>query len=326
MSHNVQVILNPHAGNAGDRAVIEAALTVWRNHGWRVALHPTHGPGHAIVLAQQAVSAGADLVVAAGGDGTVNEVVNGLANTQTALAVLPVGTGNVWIRETGLPLQPVEAALRLLEGQPYALDLGVAGDRYFLLMAGIGFDADVIRYLDPAAKRRLGMVAYVTHAIARARQVRGTPVRLVLDGRPVKGRVLQVVVGNSRLYGGFLQIAHQASPIDGLLDVVVIKGGDMRVAPLHLLSILLRRYHFNPDLDYYRARELTLTAGSPLEVQVDGDALCRTPVTFRVVPRALQAWLPADAYQRLVGPPPVMSGLDAAWRRLRSRFAPRTTP
>lgn len=314
----VCVVLNPQAGQAADQAGIRAALDLWETHGWQVDLHLTEYGGHAIELARMAAAAQFDLVVAAGGDGTVNEVVNGVAGTMTAMAALPVGTGNVWVRELKMSLNPVEAAEVLLQGSVHTLDLGLAGDRYFLLMAGIGFDAEVTRRVDPATKRRLGVIAYGLHALATARRIRGTPLRLVLDGRPVKGRALMVVIGNSRLYGGFLQIAHQASPIDGLLDVVVIKGGDARVAPLHLLSILLRQHHFNPDIDYYRARQLSITGMQPLDVQVDGDTVARTPLTFRIAPGALRAWLPPDGFKYLTTVPPV-PGIGL-WQLLRKRL------
>ncbi len=298
----VCVILNPHAGQANDQAGVQGAIELWQAHGWQVELQPSAYAGHAIELARAAAEQGYDLVVAAGGDGTVNEVVNGLAGSATVMGAIPVGTGNVWVRELKLPLAPLAAAESMLSGHVHTLDLGMAGDRYFLLMAGIGFDAEVTRRVDPVVKRRLGLGAYVLHAFAAARGIRGTPIRLLLDGRPVKGRALMVVIGNSRLYGGFLQIAHQASPVDGLLDVVVIKGGDARVAPLHLLSILLRQHHFNPDIDYYRARELTITSRQPLDVQVDGDTIAQTPLTFRVVPGALRALMPAGSFQRLTTP------------------------
>ena len=300
---SARIILNPLAGNAEHLAGVERAQALWQAHGWTVERRTTQYAGHAVELAREAAAGGCDLVVAAGGDGTVNEIVNGIANTRSALAALPVGTGNVWVRELKLPLRPEIAAAALLEGASYPLDLGQAGERYFLLMAGVGFDASVTRRVRPELKRRFGILAYLIQALSIARDVRGTRVRILLDERPVKGHVLMVVISNSRLYGGFLHIAHQASLTDGLLDVAVIKGQDARSAPLHLLSILLRRHHFNPDLAYYRAREVSVTGPAPLDVQVDGDLIGVTPMTFRAVPGALQAWLPPAAAQDLLFSP-----------------------
>jgi diacylglycerol kinase (ATP) len=158
--------------------------------------------------------------------------------------------------------------------------------------------------VQPDLKRRLGLLAYVVQAVLTARDVRGTRVRIELDGRPVKGRVLMIVIGNSRLYGGFLQITHHANLTDGLLDVAVIKGEDARSAPLHILSILLRRYHLNPDMNYYRAREVRISSNTPLGVQVDGDPIGTTPMTFAVAPRALRAWVPPWVSSESIGATP----------------------
>ena len=300
----VRIVLNPLAGHAEHIEAVQRARAIWEAHGWRVEWCATKYAGHAVELAREGASAGCDLVVAAGGDGTINEVVNGIAGSRAALATLPYGTGNVWARELKLPLRPEAAALALLEGTAHALDLGQAGERYFLLMAGVGFDAAVARATPPRLKRRLGIMAYLVQALTVVRDVRGTRMRIDLDGRPVKGHVLMVVIGNSRLYGGFLQITHHANLTDGLLDIAVLKGQNVRSAPIHLLSILLRRHHFNPDLQYYRAREITIAGVAPLDVHVDGELIGMTPMTFRAVPGALQAWLPPAAVQELLLPAP----------------------
>lgn len=312
----VRIILNLRAGIADRLGDVKAAKQLWEAHGWSVEVMVTAYAGHAVVLAREAAAQGADVVVAAGGDGTVNEVINGIAYTQTTLAVLPVGTGNVWGREIKLPLQIRDAAQALLAGERVQLDLGSANGRYFLLMAGIGFDAAVTRAVLPEAKRRLGMIAYVVEALRAASEVRGTRVRLLLDGRPINGRVLMIVIGNSRLYGAFLQITHHASLTDGLLDVTVIKGESVRSAPLHLLSILLRRYNLNPDINYYRAREVQITSATPLAVQIDGDPIGTTPMTFRTEPHALQVLVPAWSVEALTGMAPLRVPLLGQLRRI----------
>jgi len=298
-SIRARIVLNPRAGNADDVSDVRAAQRLWQAHGWHVDTVTTAYAGHAIELAREA--AGYDLVVAAGGDGTVNEVVNGIACTDTALAVLPIGTGNVWGRELRLPLHPRDAAASLITGDLVRLDLGVANTRYFLLMAGIGFDAAVTRMVKPEAKRKLGLLAYIVQALLVARETRGTRVQVALDGQVVRGHLLMIVLGNSRLYGGYLQITHQASLTDGLLDVALIKGQDVRSAPRHLLSILLRQYNINPDMEYYRAREVVVNSATPLGVQVDGDPIGTTPMSFQVEPRALHALVPAWATNDLLG-------------------------
>ncbi|HJZ48081.1 MAG TPA: diacylglycerol kinase family protein [Roseiflexaceae bacterium] len=311
------IVFNPIAGQANSfEQDIQAARDVWREQGWQVDLRPTAGPGDGTQIAREAARQGYHLVVAAGGDGTVNEVVNGLAGTETALAALPIGTVNVWVRELGLPLQPRAAAEALLNAQIRTIDLGRAGDRYFLLMCGVGFDAAVTAEVRADEKRRFGALAYLLRAANLAGRFRGTPARITLDGRKVRGRVLMIVLGNSQLYGGVVKITARASLDDGLLDVCIIKGNSLWSAPLRALSVVRRRYSLDPEIEYHRAREIKISARRPLPVQVDGDHIGQTPMTFAAVPGALRALLPATLPEDLLRPevkPP-----RYVWRRILS--------
>jgi YegS/Rv2252/BmrU family lipid kinase len=311
------IVFNPIAGQANSfEQDIHAARDVWREHGWQVDLQPTTGPGDGTRIAREAAAQGYHVVAAAGGDGTVNEVVNGLAGTETVLAALPVGTVNVWVRELGLPLQPRAAAEALLSAQVRTIDLGRAGDRYFLLMCGVGFDAAVTAEVRADEKRRFGIFAYLMRAFNLAGRFRGIPARIILDGKAVRGRVLMVVLGNSQLYGGVVKITARASLDDGLLDVCIIKGNSLWSAPFRTLSVLTQRYNLDPKIEYHRAREIKISARQPMPVQVDGDHIGQTPMTFTAVPGALRALLPASLPEDLLRPdarPP-----RYAWRRILS--------
>lgn len=317
------IVFNPSAGQASSlEHDIHAASDVWRAHGWTVDLRPTAAPGHGAQIAREAAEQGYDIVVAAGGDGTVNEVINGLAGTQTALAALPAGTVNVWVRELGLPLQPRAAAEALLNAQVRTIDLGRAGDRYFLLMAGVGFDAAVTAEVRTHEKRRLGVFAYLLHALELAWRFRGINARIVIDGKTVRSRVLMIVFGNSQLYGGVIKLTARASLDDGLLDVCVIKGNTLRGAPLRLLSILLHRYSLDPKIEYHRARNVYVETRVPLQVQVDGDHMGQTPMVFEAVPGALRALLPPLLPSELLRADPTPPRY--AWRRILSWIGQRS--
>jgi diacylglycerol kinase (ATP) len=318
------IVFNPAAGQAETlEQELNSATAVWVERGWQVDREPTNGPGDGQRLARRAADQGYDLVVAAGGDGTINEVINGLAGTNTALGTLPLGTMNVWARELGLPLQVRAAAQAILDWQVRSIDLGRAGERYFLLMAGIGFDAAITAGIKPGEKRRFGALAYVLRGIEVALHVRGSRARLILDGRTVKGRILMVVVGNSQLYGGLVKITHRASIDDGLLDVCVIKGDSFIAALRHTIAILRRSYSHNPAIDYYRARSIKIIATPRLPVQIDGDPLGQTPLTFEVNPGALRALLPpelpGDLVQQSVSARPTRSLQGLVGRLLRRR-------
>lgn len=297
----VLIVFNPTAGSAGAlEQQLEDAAAIWRARGWDVSIEPTKESGDATRIARKAAADGYDAVVAAGGDGTINEVINGLAGTQTALATLPAGTVNVWARELGLPLQPAAAAEILCDAVTRSIDLGKAGDRYFLLMAGVGFDAAITSQVRPEEKKRFGPFAYVLRGFSLFGRMRGTRARLILDGREIGGRLLWVLVGNSQLYGGLVKITHRASIDDGLLDVCVIRGNNLYSAPLHILSILLRRFSMDPEIEYYRARKVQVIPRKPMPVQVDGDPMGYAPITLEVMPGALRALMPAQVGDGLV--------------------------
>jgi YegS/Rv2252/BmrU family lipid kinase len=287
------IIFNPIAGQAEALELeLDQATEMWRQYGWNVERRPTRCAGDGTRRAREAVVEGFDLVVAAGGDGTINEVINGLALSNTALATLPLGTMNVWARELGMPLQPRAAAKSLFDCTVQTIDLGRVGERYFLLMAGIGLDAAITASMDSQQKRRLGALAYVLRGLQLVSGIRGTRTRIVLDGRQLRRRVLQLVVGNSQLYGGLVKITDKAHINDGLLDVCVLRGDNVFNALQHAIAILRQRHTYNPHIDYYRARVIDVIAYPRLAVQVDGDLVGFTPVTIEVVPAALRVLMP----------------------------------
>ena len=289
----VLVILNPMAGNSHQRRAVTQGIVEWRSRlGWRVQLRETRRGGDATAIAR-AEAANYDLIVAAGGDGTINEVANGLVHTNTTLGALPIGTGNVWVRELRQSLDPLLAARQLAQGSIHQIDLGLANDRYFLLMAGIGLDAAITQEVRSADKKRLGRLAYIVKSLPLLWRLRGTRSRISIDGTPLKGNALFVLISNSRLYGGVLNIAYRAAVTDGLLDVCVMLGDNALAAPQLLLGILLRGYGTIPGLEYFQAKRVEIACSRPLLVQVDGDAIGTTPMTFTVAPRALRVLLPS---------------------------------
>ncbi|NOK58159.1 MAG: hypothetical protein GFH25_541210n5 [Chloroflexi bacterium AL-N10] len=322
------VIYNPAAGQRSNlKRNLHDACAFWRSHGWHVDLQPTTAPGHGTHIAKAAANRGYEIIVAAGGDGTVNEVINGLAGTQAALAVLPIGTVNIWARELGIPLEPRAAAKAILHGQIRQVDLGRANERYFLLMAGVGFDAAVTAEVRSKEKRLLGVFAYALRAIQLAWRFQGVRTHVIVDGKPIHGRILMVVVGNSRLYGGFVKLTVRATINDGLLDVCVIKGKSLRGAPSRLLSIITRRYHLDSEVEYHRAQQVEIRSSRPLPVQVDGDYIGHTPMSFEAIPGALRAVMPETLPEDLLRtetPPSQRSwrrffGSLRRWRQRRSR-------
>jgi diacylglycerol kinase (ATP) len=316
----VTVIFNPTAGQAPNlQAALERAIQQWQHQGWQVELQPTQRAGEATDLARAAATAGQQIVVAVGGDGTVNEVMNGLVGTETALALLPAGTVNVWAREMGLSMDLEKAATMLLTAQRRSIDVGrvrsivprryflprrrkasaPAIDRYFLLMASVGFDAAVTATVNLEEKKVWGAIAYLKQSLQLMWQYRGAKLTLYLDGHRVRGRVLMAVVGNSQLYGGAIKFTHNALVDDGLLDICVIRGRSMLKAPLRLLSIATRLHAFDERVDYYQAQQVKFLCRRAIPVQIDGDYLGTTPLRLDIVPKSLWSMVPEGADRSL---------------------------
>ena len=286
----VVLLVNPAAGMR--RASVDQVEAQLRERGARVETALTSRAGEGIEIARQAAAGGADVLLACGGDGTINEAVNGLARTRTALAVLPAGTVNVWAREVGIPLDPARALNLLWDGERRWIDLGRAGERYFLLMAGIGFDADVAAQVTSPEKRRWGPLAYVARGVVAALTWPRHRMRLRLDDRSLRRQTVFLVVGNTRLYGGLVNITHHAVADDGLLDVCMFDGGGVLDRLGHAVRVVARSHTRVPTVEYYRARRVTLVTRPRVPVQVDGDTIGETPMTFEAVPHALKVVVP----------------------------------
>jgi YegS/Rv2252/BmrU family lipid kinase len=259
--------------------------------GWTIDIEPTQAPGHATELASQAAAGDYEAVVACGGDGTVNEVANGLAGSATALAVVRGGTANVWAKEIGVPKRPERALQLLATGETRAVDLGRAGERYYLMMAGAGFDAAIVRQLSEGLKARFGAASYIMSGLREARRYRTTGAQLVADGEPLSCELYWLVLGNTRNYGGVLNIAHMAKADDGRLELLVLsRGGILRFTWLAVL-VLLKRHQRQRNILHRSITSLDVaTAGLP--VQIDGEYVGETPLRFSIAPAALRVIVP----------------------------------
>ncbi|MBI3695904.1 MAG: NAD(+)/NADH kinase, partial [Acidobacteria bacterium] len=237
---------------------------------------------------------GADLILVCGGDGTVNEVVNGLAGTPTPLAVLPAGTANVMAVETGLPLDPVRAAALLPQLEPRRISLGrVTGEtwaaRYFLLLCGVGLDARIVYNLNLQWKSYLGKLAYWAAGLS-------------LLGRRLEA--FEVAIGEARhectfalaarvrAYGGNLHIARRAHLLHPDLEVVLFPSRSTLRYLVYLAAVSTGTLHRLSDVTFIRTRRIELRADAGVPVEVDGEYAGRLPATVEMVPDALTLLLP----------------------------------
>lgn len=227
----VRAILNPRAGLGAQRALgaLEAGVNAWG----AIPVERTQAPGHARELARRAVAEGVELLLAVGGDGTMNEVADGLLGSGTALGIVPVGSGNGLARTLGIPLEPRAALHTLAAGVTRRMDVGLANGRPFLNLAGAGFDAHVGAAFHRHARRggRRGILTYVRLSLLAVWRYAPLPLRVGADGAGAhdaspgfafEGRALLVACANGRQYGAGAVVAPRARLDDGRLDVVTI--------------------------------------------------------------------------------------------------------
>jgi YegS/Rv2252/BmrU family lipid kinase len=281
------IIGNPNSGSAGDEGYLERFAETFRAGGLEVEVLNTERPDHATELAAMA---GGRLVIAAGGDGTVNEVVNGLSKDAT-LGILPLGTANVLARELGLPLKPEDACERLLSGTGSRMDIGVATDeegteRRFACMAGIGFDANVVREVTPRFKRYLRSLAFPL--VALKVYFRGDlPKLYVIEGDTTHVAQL-AIVANGHYYGGDFKVAEDASLTSGKLEIVLIEKVG-RLLRADILARILAKRPLDHDAKSFPAQDIRAESpGGHVPVQIDGELWGHLPMSFRIEPAAIK--------------------------------------
>ena len=311
MPPKVRIIVNPVARTLPTPDRLATAPAWLRLRGWEVDEQRTERGGHAVELARDAAERGYDAVIAVGGDGTLNEALNGLAGSTTALAVIPAGTANVWAREINMPRHPAAVARVLDQGDVQEIDLGKVNGRYFLLMASGGVDSMVVSNIPPWAKRTFGRAAYVTRGVHEAVWYPAVRSVIDVDGERLHVDLLMIVVGNTRLYGGVLKITNHAIADDGQLDVVLYGGRGLGRLTGYLTRTVMGKHATAPGTVYRGARSVRVETERPLPVQVDGDLATETPAHFTVERRALRVIVPAGTGPPLFGHPPVARRLGS---------------
>ncbi|MBI1886193.1 MAG: diacylglycerol kinase family lipid kinase [Chloroflexi bacterium] len=289
------VIVNPAAHNLPSKKALAAADEWLRSQGWHVRWEETDSPGSARALALKAAEERLPLLFVCGGDGSMGEAANGLAGSDTALAMIAAGTVNIWARETQTPKKPLDAVRAAVSGERRRVDLGKAGDRYFLLMAGYGLDGHLARKVSLGAKRHVGATAYALAAVRESITYRSKPLSLTLDGDTVDAQALMLVAGNTRNYAGLVEITPQARLDDGLLDVCLFQGKGLLDIMLHVIGVALRRHTGSKKVLYRKAKRIELGWEEPLPIQPDGDAFPESPPVIEVAPRALWVTVPKGA-------------------------------
>lgn len=251
----------------------------------------TEGPGHARDLAQGFVQEGVGKIAVLGGDGTINEVINGIVGSSVQLGLLPVGTGNDLARSLGIPFNRIDKAVEILAGgRVEAIDAGWEGGRIFSLMVGVGFPAAVAEQANRSRLR--GSAAFFASVYGALRRMETIPVVLTLDGATRDLRCTSILIQNTPFCGGGQRMAPQASLSDGLLDVVVIGPIGKANLMLHFPRVYRGTHVDHPAFSVFRARTVEIETGVELPKMLDGDILGSTPVAAKALPAALKVIVP----------------------------------
>lgn len=292
----ILAVVNPMAGYRSWTPFLgpspaEVIQRTFHSMGVPCDIHLTRGSGDGFQAARRGVAEGYDTIVAAGGDGTINEVVNGVAGTEVAFGVIPIGTENVFAKEMKIPLHVEAACKHVVASPPRVFDLGRIDDRYFLCFAGIGLDAQVVSEVKQEEKSLLGGLSYVLTGLRLALKYRRVDLRarILLDGQQLDPRFWLILVGNIASYGWKVRLTPLAEPDDGLLDVCIFPHENVVGILRHLLGAVLGVHIRFPEITYHKFKEMYIETDPPVKIQIDGEAAGTTPCTLRVVPGALVA-------------------------------------
>ena len=305
---NALLIHNPNAGNGGNgrRKLIDQARQILASSGIHADLAETTGPGHATEIAQQAVRDRRQLVIACGGDGTLNEVVNGLAQSSNGdrvpLALLPGGTANILAKELDLPWDIPRAARRLVHGDVREIALGLATPleqperkRFFLSVSGAGPDGMIVYSVDLGLKARVGILAYWWQGAREVLRYTFPRFRVRAGDRQLEATL--VIVGRTKNYGGPFKITDQADLFEDCFEVMALTTQSGLRYLSYIPTLWMGNLRKEQDAHFWKAESLVCEPldAHPVYAQVDGEPLTRLPVEFSIVPRALKLLVPRDS-------------------------------
>jgi len=281
------VILNPAARGARTQRLRAQVEKIARG----ATICATSHSGDAEALARHAAMEGYRRIVAAGGDGTINEIVNGIAGRNVALGLLPIGTMNVFATELGLPANDLAQCWRIIQNnRTRRVDLPSANRKHFVQLAGVGLDAQAVKETSRAFKRNFGPLSYLISAAQIAS--RTPPLLRIESEEAVTEEGSFVLVGNGRLYGGRLPFFKQAVMTDGLLDVIVFKRLSYVDIIRYLQNVVFTPQISSPEVEYFQTKRLRVSSEETVPVEIDGELIGNCPVEFKIRAGGLRVLTP----------------------------------
>ena len=295
----IKIILNPISKPLKILLFLQPAIDLFEKAGYEVNLQKCLHYGDAEIEAKKAAERGKyDIIVAAGGDGTFNQVINGIMGTNIPLGLIALGTSNVLMRSLGFPLNPIDAAKIILEGNLKKWDLGMANGRYFAIMASCGFDALATEETNLKLKRFMGKYAYILAAIQNIPTYKPYRMHISLDGKETHYRPIFVSISNAPFYGGGYTLTPDAKMDDGLLDVFLFDSSSFSRLLYFALRVILNLPLNLREISIVRAKAVELQAPGRVPYQVDGDVFGSLPVKVSIQPRAIPIITPKNLIRK----------------------------
>ncbi|HEV2011987.1 MAG TPA: diacylglycerol kinase family protein [Candidatus Limnocylindria bacterium] len=280
-------ILNPEAGHGKGRALATTLAKTFRDAGMRIEVLVTPAPAEAARLAAEASDDGYATVIAAGGDGTANEIANGLVGTTTALGLYPLGTGNDLARGLGYPKRLRDVPAFLAKARRRVIDVGELNGRVFVNAAGVGIDGVVAEGVKGSSRYVGSTIGYFAGALGAIAMYKALSMRITVDGESREGPYLIVVASNGRYFGGGMQPAPKSALDDGWLDLTIATELG-KLATLGALARLYRGTHHNgTTIQAIRAKSVDIALERRVAVEIDGEVIHASEVAIKVRPGAL---------------------------------------
>lgn len=282
-----RLILNPISGSGKGKRLLPEVVSRLEKMGYHADIVMTAGPGHARETAANAEADGVGVFVIFGGDGTISEVVNGLAGRPTPICVVPVGTANCLAKELRQRADVAHVVRRIDAMKTALLDSMMVNDNRALLFVGAGLDGEVGRRMCEGRNGHITQLSYVVPVIRTLLTYPFPRFRVEVDGQEIHAGATFVEIGNVSTYGGPMVLLPDAKPDDGLLDVLLTHAWRRGSMMEYLLHACVVKHVAGHDIQYLRGREITLTSSEQVPVQVDGDFAGYLPVTVKVLPKSV---------------------------------------
>lgn len=291
----MKLIYNPTAGNEFFSYQLPEVIVALNKGGIAVDPFPTEAKGHGRQLAMTAKDQGYDIIGIAGGDGSINEVINGIAHEEQPLpiGIFPAGTANDVAKVLKIPQDFIQCCAVIAKGNKALVDIGKANDRYFINVAAGGLLTNIPYKVSREAKTLFGKMAYYVKGLEEIPKFRPFELKIKHDQEETVEKVMLFVVANGSTIGGFSRIAPDAKMDDGLLDVYIVKQLLWKDVPDLFLRLLNRTHRLHPAIAYFQAHELVLSAvNEHINIDLDGEMGSQLPVSFEILPKRVKVFVP----------------------------------